>query len=70
MYSCLSRFSILLLILVFAGAIACNAGDGSNTALPNPALDSPSDGKGRADGSRRGRAASGAFRPSSNTSKA
>jgi peptide-methionine (S)-S-oxide reductase len=41
MYSCLSRFSILLLVLVFASAIACNAGDGSNTALPNPAIDSP-----------------------------
>jgi peptide-methionine (S)-S-oxide reductase len=46
MHSCLSRFSILLLILVFAGAIACNAGDGSKTALPNPALDSPSTAKG------------------------
>jgi peptide-methionine (S)-S-oxide reductase len=36
-----SRIFILLLIVTFAGAIACKAGDNEIGALPNPALDGP-----------------------------
>src|SRR6202049_3594227 len=36
-----SRISILLLIAVFAGAIACIAGDSTVMPLPNPAVDAP-----------------------------
>jgi peptide-methionine (S)-S-oxide reductase len=36
-----SRMSALLLIVTFAGAIACNAGDNAITTVPNPAVDAP-----------------------------
>jgi peptide-methionine (S)-S-oxide reductase len=41
MYGRLSRFSILALIVVLAGAIACNAGDKATSVVPNPAVDAP-----------------------------
>jgi peptide-methionine (S)-S-oxide reductase len=36
-----SRMSALLLIVTFAGVIACNAGDNAITTVPNPAVDAP-----------------------------
>ena len=41
MYSCLSRFSVLLLIVMLAGAIACTAGENPSGVVPNPAVDAP-----------------------------
>jgi peptide-methionine (S)-S-oxide reductase len=39
--SSFSRISILLLGVMLAGVIACNAGDNAITAVPNPAIDAP-----------------------------
>jgi peptide-methionine (S)-S-oxide reductase len=36
-----SRISIVLLLAIFGGVIACNAGDQSIAAIPNPAVDAP-----------------------------
>ena len=46
MYSCLSRFSVLLLIVMLAGAIACKAGENRIGVVPNPAVDAPMASKG------------------------
>ena len=35
------RFTSLFLMIIFGGAIACNAGDKSMAAIPSPAVDAP-----------------------------
>ena len=41
MSSFFSRLSAVILMLTFAGATACSAGDRANSTLPNPAVDAP-----------------------------
>ncbi len=70
MSSLFSRLSAMILVLAFAGVTACSAGDLANSTLPTPVVDAPMV---SAKGERLRLsvvAASGEFRPYSNTRRA
>src|SRR5579872_2812211 len=41
MYNCLSRFSVLAVSVMLAGAVACNAGEKPLIVVPGPSIDAP-----------------------------